>query len=68
MFMAMTAADGRPVATIGRDVCRHQDLEFIGEGGTAAYDRRATCRRTVIDQGGRFWILRSFTRPRTAEA
>jgi len=68
MFMTTTPADGRPVATIGRDVCQHQDLEFIGEGGTAAYYRCTTCRTTVIDQGGSFWILRSFTRPRTAEA
>jgi len=38
--------------------CPHEDLAFLGEGGRASYYRCRLCGAGVVEDRGRFWVLR----------
>jgi len=39
--------------------CAHEELAYLGEGGRASYYRCRTCGAGVVEDRGRYWVLRS---------
>jgi hypothetical protein len=60
--MGIDVATGPPVSGLDSGTCIHEDLAYLGEGGNAAYYRCRVCGAGVIEQRGRFWVLRGIAK------
>ena len=58
LLPAMAISKFPATGGIDRRTCRHPELAYLGKGGRAAYYRCRACGAGVIDEGGRFWVLR----------